>query len=74
MSGKGKCRVGDDIKIIEKGSFVNIPQNIKHRIENISVDEPLIIAEVQTGDILDESDIYRYDDDYGRFSENYITK
>ena len=43
-----------------------IQQGAKHRIENSSTADELVIAEVQIGDILIEEDIIRYDDDYGR--------
>ena len=43
--------------------FVKLGQ--KHRIEN-KTNELLVIVEVQTGKVLDESDIVRIDDIYGR--------
>ena len=42
-----------------------ITKNTVHRIENES-SSPLHIIEVQFGDILDEEDIIRLEDDYGR--------
>ena len=42
-----------------------VPRGAIHRIENI-FNEPVIIAEVQMGPILKESDIIRYKDIYGR--------
>ena len=44
---------------------VFIPQGAIHRIEN-PYKKPVIIIEVQTGPILKESDIVRYQDIYGR--------
>ena len=44
---------------------IYIPIGSKHRLENNSENE-LIIIEVQIGDKLDEDDIIRYDDIYGR--------
>jgi mannose-6-phosphate isomerase-like protein (cupin superfamily) len=43
-----------------------IARNVHHRIENISLVEPLEIIEVQTGDYLGEDDIVRVEDDFGR--------
>ena len=43
-----------------------MPRTIKHRIENISEIDPLEIIEVQIGDYIDEEDIERLSDDYGR--------
>lgn len=42
-----------------------IPRGTVHRLENAG-SEPLVLIEVQTGDRLDESDIERLDDRYGR--------
>lgn len=66
VSGEGICAVDEKQFNVAKDSFVVIPQGAKHRIENSSVSEDLIISEVQIGDILSEDDIVRYDDDYGR--------
>ena len=47
------------------GESIDIPRGAKHRLGN-SGDEVLEITEVQFGAVLDESDIVRYEDDYGR--------
>ena len=47
-------------------SYVLVPKGARHRIENVSDADDLVIAEVQVGDYISESDIVRYDDDYGR--------
>lgn len=44
---------------------INIPINSKHRIENISNTE-LIVLEANFGDVISEEDIIRLDDIYGR--------
>ena len=66
VSGEGVCVVDEKQFNVTKGSSVVIPQGAKHRVENPSVSEDLVISEVQMGDILSEEDIVRYDDDYGR--------
>lgn len=66
VSGEGACTVDDKQFNVAKDSFVVIPQGAKHRIENSSASNKLVISEVQVGDILAEEDIVRYDDDYGR--------
>lgn len=48
--------VGDNLKVLA---------GYKHRVTNNS-DVPLVIAEVWYGKILDEGDIIRYEDRYGR--------
>lgn len=64
---KGTAFVTLDDKIIEvkADDAVYIPVNTKHRIENRS-DKPMEFIEIQTGDNLDENDIVRFEDIYGR--------
>lgn len=50
---------------IERGSYVNVPKNSKHRIKNTGNDV-LEFVEVQMGEYLGEDDIKRYQDDYKR--------
>ena len=66
VSGKGICTVDDKVFEVSNDSFVIVPKCARHRIENISEMDDLIIAEVQVGDYISESDIVRYQDDYGR--------
>ena len=49
------------------GASVFIPTGAVHRIENI-YKKPVKIIEIQTGNILKESDIVRYQDVYGRIN------
>ena len=66
VSGNGVCTVDDKVFEVANDSFVTVPKGARHRIENVSETTDLIIAEVQVGDFLSESDIVRYEDDYGR--------
>ena len=66
VSGEGVCTVDEKQITVAKDSFIVIPRGAKHRIENSSASDTLVISEVQVGDILTEDDIVRYDDDYGR--------
>ena len=43
-----------------------IPLGMKHRLTN-SGKSKLVIIEVQTGDYLGEDDIFRFEDNYGRY-------
>lgn len=52
--------------VLKQGDTVKILAGYKHRITNYSAEDPLIITEVWLGDILDEEDIIRYEDKYGR--------
>jgi mannose-6-phosphate isomerase-like protein (cupin superfamily) len=64
---RGKARVtrGDAILELAAGEYVHIPQGTAHRIENPGIDTMEFI-EVQYGDKLDENDIVRLEDRYGR--------
>jgi len=64
---KGEAFVTLDEKIIpvKADDAIYIPVQTKHRIENRS-DNPMEFIEIQTGDNLDENDIVRFEDIYGR--------
>ncbi len=64
---KGIARVTiDDIeKLVPAGESIFIKPRQKHRLENIGK-VPLEIIEVQMGEYLEEDDIIRFDDEYGR--------
>lgn len=64
---KGKARVtrGEEIFELGRNQSVFIPVETAHRIENPGTDEMEFI-EVQVGDKLDENDIVRLEDRYGR--------
>jgi len=65
----GKCVVTINRKkfIIKENDSVVIPKRSIHRIENL-FSKPVVIAEVQMGNILKETDIIRYQDIYGRIN------
>jgi len=67
---KGVAKVvnGDDTVVLNEKENIFIPKSNVHRIENIGSEE-LHIIEVQFGEILDEDDIIRLEDDYGREKE-----
>ncbi len=65
MSGTSEVTLGDDLLHLKPEQTVYIPKGTKHRIANPG-DEPLVFVEIQTGDVLDESDIERFMDEYGR--------
>lgn len=66
VRGEGLCTVGSNLIQVSENSLISVPKGVKHRIENISTDTELVISEVQIGDYLEEDDIVRYEDDYGR--------
>ncbi|MBP5398845.1 MAG: phosphomannose isomerase type II C-terminal cupin domain [Alphaproteobacteria bacterium] len=67
---KGIASVALGDSILEKKPFehVYIPQETKHRMTNPG-SQPLEFIEVQTGEILDENDIIRFEDIYNRVNQ-----
>ena len=63
--GTAEVTLGDKILTAPANTPIFIPAEQKHRIGN-KTDSPVVIIEVQTGDTLDESDIVRLEDRYGR--------
>lgn len=66
VKGRGTVVVGEDEIICALNTHVFIPRGAKHRMQNTSESECLIFVEVQVGNILQEDDIIRYEDDYSR--------
>ncbi|MCS7212908.1 MAG: phosphomannose isomerase type II C-terminal cupin domain [Candidatus Calescibacterium sp.] len=58
---KGKAKFS-----MKEGNSLIIEKEELHRIENKSQDKILKIVEIWMGDILDEKDIERFEDDFGR--------
>lgn len=55
----------DEEFVLRRNESTDIPVRAVHKLSNDGTEE-LVIVEVQTGDYLDESDIERLKDDYGR--------
>ncbi len=64
-SGKAEVQCGGQTFTLEPGQTTVIPKGAKHRLANLGK-ELLILIETQLGDLLDEDDITRYTDLYGR--------
>jgi len=64
---KGTAQVvnGENLLVLHENESTYIPAKAKHRLSNVEK-EILEIIEVQTGDYLQEDDIVRYEDIYGR--------
>jgi mannose-6-phosphate isomerase-like protein (cupin superfamily) len=67
VEGTARVTRGDEISLVHTNESTYIPINTRHRLENPG-DGPLQIIEVQNGDYLEEDDIERFEDDYGRES------
>ena len=65
VEGKAVVTLGEDKLNKKADESVYIPAETKHRIQNDSSAD-VVFIETQTGDNLDENDIIRYEDVYGR--------
>jgi mannose-6-phosphate isomerase-like protein (cupin superfamily) len=65
VSGSAQVVLDEETLQLKVNDSITIPKNTKHRLENSSSD-PLIIIEIQFGHLLDENDISRFEDRYGR--------
>lgn len=65
LQGLARVEIDGAARLAESGSNVCVPLGAKHRIHNVGQEE-LVFLEVQMGHILDENDIIRLSDDYGR--------
>ena len=66
VRGRARIRRGDEFFVLERDESTYIPVGTRHQIENPDTETPLEIIEVQTGEYLEEDDIVRFEDDYGR--------
>jgi mannose-1-phosphate guanylyltransferase/mannose-6-phosphate isomerase len=65
VSGTAKVTRESETYLVKTNESTYIPVNLKHRLENPG-DVLLQIIEVQNGDYVEEDDIERFDDIYGR--------
>jgi len=65
LSGEAKITRDNEIFILKPQESIDISKQAKHRLENTGT-VPLSIIEIQNGDYLEEDDIVRFDDIYGR--------
>ena len=65
VSGTAHVLRGTDEIVVGSNESIYIPCDTEHRLSNLGT-EPLQVIEVQTGDYLEEDDIVRLDDVYGR--------
>jgi mannose-1-phosphate guanylyltransferase/mannose-6-phosphate isomerase len=65
IKGCMKVTKGERVYDVKEGDTISIEKNELHRIENFT-ESPVAVIEVQMGDWLDENDIERFEDMYGR--------
>lgn len=65
VHGEGTILLGDAENTVEYGEHIHVETEQKHRIQNDGEDD-LVLIEVWTGEAMDENDIERFADAYGR--------
>jgi len=65
VKGTALVQKGDEVMLLSENESTFIPIGIKHRLSNPGK-IPLEVVEVQSGSYLDDNDIVRYEDSYGR--------
>ena len=70
VNGTAKVVRGDETEILGENQSTYIPLGTRHRLENPGL-TPLHIIEIQSGSYLGEDDIVRFEDDFGRASDQF---
>jgi len=65
VSGTALVQLGDEERLLTENQSVDIPKGTVHRLSNPGK-LPVEIIEIQSGPYLEEDDIVRFDDVYGR--------
>lgn len=65
VRGTARIRIGDEERFIHENESTYVPKSTLHRLENPGK-IPLELIEVQNGEYVEEDDIIRFDDQYGR--------
>jgi len=65
VQGLAEVELDDVVHQLSAGNYVHIPVGAVHRVRALG-SEPLVFLEIQVGEVLDENDIVRISDDYGR--------
>lgn len=65
VAGHAEVEIDGELTYLASGEHIHIPLRAQHRIRNVG-DTDLVFVEVQVGELLDEMDIVRVVDDYGR--------
>jgi len=68
VSGIATVTIGEKVLTLKEGDSAYIPIGTKHCLEN-KTNEKLEIIEVQSGSYLEEDDIVRFEDIYGRIKD-----
>ena len=67
--GTAQITKDDTVQVLNANESLYIPVGVRHRLANIG-NAPLEVIEVQSGAYLEEDDIIRFDDNYGRVPDD----
>ena len=65
VSGTAEVELNGETRLLRQGESTFVRSGMKHRLKNPGI-IPLEVIEVQLGEYLEEDDILRFDDEYGR--------
>ena len=65
VSGTAEVELNGETKLLRQGESTFVRSGTRHRLKNPGI-IPLEVIEVQLGEYLEEDDIVRFDDEYGR--------
>jgi len=65
VSGTAEVELNGETRFLRQGESTFVRSGMKHRLKNPGI-IPLEVIEVQLGEYLEENDIVRFDDEYGR--------
>lgn len=71
IEGTAEVTINDTVSQFSVGAVIDIPLKAIHRLKNAG-NSVLVVKEIQSGDILDENDIIRYEDIYNRNQTIFI--
>lgn len=63
--GTGTVNINDNVFTLKENKHIFIPKGSKHKMSN-DTENDIVFIEIQYGDYLEEDDIIRYEDIYGR--------
>ncbi len=72
VQGTAMVEIDGCVQELPVGRVVTVPRGSRHRLGNASRDW-LVVIEIQSGELLSEEDIERYEDDYHRAPEEENT-
>ncbi len=65
VSGTAEVELNNETRFLRQGESTFVRSGVRHRLKNPGI-IPLEVIEVQLGEYLEENDIVRFDDEYGR--------